>query len=188
MFDGKVGDGAGGTSTIVNVWAGLARRGRSRGKAALDLHLIDIEAIRGGTPLRWCNTAASPTKIPPSVMVDDSNDSMELGSIMFGDVKGFGGLHEEYMPLFVQIFLGLAAEMDQATHKSRRASVRNTGGGDRLYFVSEKVRMLACSRSNSTTRLLVPIGLNSAFRISFSCASACIWGQFIHVMNQKRKP
>ena len=62
VFDGKVGDGVGGTATIVNVWAGFARCGRSRGKAALDLRLIDIEAIREGTPLRWRDTVAPSIK------------------------------------------------------------------------------------------------------------------------------
>jgi class 3 adenylate cyclase len=139
VFDGKTGDGSGGTATIVNVWAELARRGRKRNQAAMDLHVIDIDALRDGTRERWANTVAPNIRLPAARKLSGGGDPMEIRSMMFGDVKGFGGLHEEYMPLFVREFLGLVAEVDRTTRKSRRAVVRNTWG-DGLYFVFEKVR------------------------------------------------
>ncbi|MEM7407055.1 MAG: adenylate/guanylate cyclase domain-containing protein [Pseudomonadota bacterium] len=139
VFDGKVGDGAGGTASILNVWSRLARPTRERASPVMDLHIIDVDALRTGKRPRWHGETAPRIRVRNAATSKDTGDRMQIRSMMFGDVKGFGGLKEEYMPLFVDEFLGLVARVHEKTRKSRRAIVLNTWG-DGLYLVFERVR------------------------------------------------
>ena len=130
VWDGRPGDGPGGT-------AGSVRRWRDQGYAVDVIDLAGIANIYG-------IEASSPSAAPPVIAVEDRLDtSTDLGlqvvPILFADVVGFSKLTEEEVPRFVRHFLGLIAgvlaklppgSVKKKNNLGRRALLRLRGRAD----------------------------------------------------------
>jgi class 3 adenylate cyclase/tetratricopeptide (TPR) repeat protein len=127
VWDGRPGDGAGGTASSVERWRGQG----------LEVDVIDLaEILSRHDPAP--GTAAS---IAPGSKFELKEATAELGSqivaILFADVVGFSKLTEEEIPRFVKHFLGMVAER-LATVPPESVVKKNTWG-DGLFFVFEDV-------------------------------------------------
>lgn len=141
LWDGKAGDGTGGTASSVKRWRAAGRR----------MEIIDVSEILeahgvGARPVEICSPAPSPA---PSAMPEacelagpanpgdaDRGFVPAVVGLLFADVSGFSRLNEEELPRFVQHFLGKVAERIGAL--PRPPLLTNTWG-DGLYFVFQGV-------------------------------------------------
>jgi class 3 adenylate cyclase/tetratricopeptide (TPR) repeat protein len=129
VWDGKSGDGPGGSFSAVANWRTLG----------YEPEIIDLAACRGGGPLPeggqrpppQVQSSAAQTSLPPR----DAFGS-RLVAILFADAVGFSKLTEAEVPRFVDQFLQAIAQLSAQFSKSIVA--RNTWG-DGLYFVFSKV-------------------------------------------------
>lgn len=133
LWDGKPGDGPGGTASSVERWQTGGRR----------LEIIDLTALREGE-----GPAVTIRRQAPAVRHETSGWSgaapqgratfePEIVGLLFADVAGFSKLSEEEIPLFVEHCLGtVARELDRFP---RKPLYSNTWG-DGLYFVFDDVR------------------------------------------------
>ena len=140
LWDGKPGDGPGGTASSVERWRKAGRR----------LELIDLAAllerkrsaidVRGPTPAAGGSTAPALRRTTGPVNAVASGPGAfepEIMGLLFADVRGFSKLTEEEIPLFVQHFLGtVAAELARSAHPP----VLTNTWGDGLYFVFRDVQ------------------------------------------------
>ena len=131
VWDGKPGDGPGGTSKIVQRWQDL-------GCNIEEENVVNLsELLRTECPelLTTCSTSSisssSPTVQPLLAF------PRQIVAMLFADAKGFSKLTEEEIPRFVQHFLGSIAEL---LAKSSHAPVLENTWGDGLYFVFSNVR------------------------------------------------
>ncbi|MGE3840830.1 MAG: TRAFs-binding domain-containing protein [Vicinamibacterales bacterium] len=131
VWDGKSGDGQGGTADAVARWR---RAGRT-------LEIIDLEALRTreGLTVEATVASAASSSAPASACAPsgsmrqhDSPIDAHIVSVLFADVKGFSRLAEPEIPLFVEHFLGRVADVVRAGSTPPLAV--NTWG-DGLYFV-----------------------------------------------------
>jgi class 3 adenylate cyclase len=123
VWDGKIGDGPGGTASIVARWS----------EAHLEPPVI-IDASDLLAPDRIPtppDTDASDTsQLPP-------NHGMEVRAIMFLDVVRFSQLAEEQMPVFVDHFLRTLGEL--ASLEPPQGPLAKESRGDGVYFAFENV-------------------------------------------------
>jgi len=128
VWDGKPGDGPGGTAGSVERWRAAGRR--------LDIiHLGEMLQSHGAPIVQTAAAAAQPAQ-PES---NHSRSAFEptIVGLLFADARGFSKLTEVEVPLFVQHFLGaVAAEMARSPHPPILANT----WGDGLYFVFRNVR------------------------------------------------
>lgn len=128
VWDGKPGDGPGGTAGTIAQW-------RASGH---DVEVLNLAQLPGGGRAEWAilpglaSSAAPPERTGPI-----AEFGTEILAILFGDVVGFSKLNEEQIPLFVTHFLGMVAEMLDG----HRTIKKNTWG-DGIYLVMEDVREL----------------------------------------------
>ena len=115
VWDGKPGDGAGGTADIVARW-----------RADGEVHAVDPVALREGRPAASVLPAVGPMNTPPNSAV----------AMLFGDVKNFSGLTEAQMPSFIEHFLGAIARLVDRT--SPKPYVNTWGDG--LFLVFDDLR------------------------------------------------
>jgi len=126
VWDGKAGDGPGGTAWIVDVWK----------RQGLDYEIIELDRLAATAP------AVEPqvSKKPPASAFDDTPASIVSGirmmALLFADVKGYSLISESQIPKFVDELLGMIGEM---TRQSPHAPVIKNTWGDALYFVFESV-------------------------------------------------
>jgi len=125
VWDGRPGDGAGGTASTVARW-------RSQGLA---VDVIDLrEIVRRECP----DLETSPVRaaaISDLAAADQGSDfGSQIVSILFGDVVGFSKLTEPQVPRFVKHVLGLIAELVAGSPDS---PVQKNTWGDGLYLVFE---------------------------------------------------
>lgn len=92
VWDGRPGDGAGGTATFVEHWLNQGRHPE----------IIDIAAMLT-EPLLLGAAAAPPS---PAPAVPDLALPQEIRAMLFADVEGYSRLPEEQIPSFVQHFMG----------------------------------------------------------------------------------
>jgi len=125
VWDGEVGDGPGGTASLVELW-------RSRG---LSVEVIDLATIlRRESPAVSVRPASAPTPPPGGVA---SNLAPRIMAVLFADAVNFSRLTEGEIARFVECFLKTIADLvDRA---SDRPVMRNTWG-DGLFFVFSSVR------------------------------------------------
>jgi class 3 adenylate cyclase/tetratricopeptide (TPR) repeat protein len=128
VWDGKAGDGRGGTAEVVQRWRTLGLDPQIVDPAPqLSTHLPDLSA--DDSPI-----LPRPTRRPPRL-------PREIKAMLFADVVRFSQLTEESFPHFVAYFLGSVARM--ANESPYKPLIRNTWG-DALFFVFESVEQAGC--------------------------------------------
>jgi class 3 adenylate cyclase len=115
VWDGKAGDGGGGTGATVEYW-------RRRG---LEVEVIDVAAGVDPHPA---------LRAPVSQAERDFRQ--EIRALLFADAEGFSRLNDEEVPKFVEHFLGLVGRL--AEKYGQEVLMKNTWG-DGLFFVFENV-------------------------------------------------
>ncbi len=126
VWDGRAGDGPGGTQSVVERWQGLRH----------EVEIVNIaELLRTEFP-ELAVTSDTSTPLPRPT-IPQVPFPPEIKAILFADAVGFGKLTEEEIPLFVQHFLGAIAEL---VDKSPHAPVGKNTWGDGLYFVFSGAR------------------------------------------------
>jgi class 3 adenylate cyclase len=124
VWDGRPGDGLGGTASVVKHW----------GRCGYEPEVVDLAEIaqrEGRVPSRPGNRAdiaASPA--------ESSGFASRIVAILFADTIGFSKLNESAVPCFVQHFLGAIAELSA---KFGDAIIAKNTWGDGLYFVFSEV-------------------------------------------------
>lgn len=129
VWDGKPGDGPGGTASMVREWI---RRG-------LPVEQINIAELLREQIVVHCDpprAAAEPAaKSTISRSVGDFVPCVQ--ALLFADAHGFSKLMESQVPLFVTHFLGMVGEL---TNNSPHAPIAKNTWGDGLYLVFANVR------------------------------------------------
>lgn len=128
VWDGKEGNGIGGTGCTVERWRRLG----------LQVEIIDLAEILH----RHCPgivDAAEDLPETESTAAGEASSEFapEIRALLFADAEGFSKLTDEEIPLFARHFLGLAARL--ATESAHPPLTKNTWG-DGLYFVFSNVR------------------------------------------------
>jgi class 3 adenylate cyclase/tetratricopeptide (TPR) repeat protein len=128
VWDGKPGDGPGGTAGTIERW-------RSAGFA---VEVIDLACLRAEGPVQVSPCRPMPA-VPdrPRASASASEFVAEIRALLFADAEGFSKLSDEEVPRFVEHFLGLAGNL--AEELEYKPLVKNTWG-DGLYFVFAHVR------------------------------------------------
>ncbi len=128
-WDGRPGDGPGGTAGAVAWW-------RASGHV---VEVIDLAAVLERTPVAIPRPAARqpPAAHPARARSSEEPFATRIVSVLFADAHGFSALTEPQIVSFVRHFLGaVAAEIARAPHPPL---LKNTWG-DGLYLVFERVR------------------------------------------------
>jgi class 3 adenylate cyclase len=128
VWDGRPGDGPGGTAGTIERWRA----------AGLDVEVIELAKILAENPLELSPSKAMPI-VPdrPRASTSTAEFVAEIRALLFADAEGFSKLSDEEVPRFVEHFLGLAGTL--AEESEHKPLVRNTWG-DGLYFVFAEVR------------------------------------------------
>jgi class 3 adenylate cyclase/tetratricopeptide (TPR) repeat protein len=128
VWDGKSGNGVGGTAETVARWRRLG----------LEVDVIDLaDILRWESPSLSGQAAACPATVSKQISEASSEFAPEIRALLFADAEGFSKLSDEEVPLFVRHFLGLAGRL--AAESAHRPLTKNTWG-DGLYFVFSNVR------------------------------------------------
>jgi class 3 adenylate cyclase/tetratricopeptide (TPR) repeat protein len=125
VWDGKPGDGPGGTASMVREWTRLG---------------FPVEQIQIAEQVReqivvHCDPPRAPAKPTMPASPDDFVPCVQ--ALLFADAHGFSKLKESQIPLFVEHFLGMVGEL---TNGSSYAPISKNTWGDGLYLVFENVR------------------------------------------------
>jgi class 3 adenylate cyclase/tetratricopeptide (TPR) repeat protein len=128
VWDGRAGDGLGGTAGTVQRWR----------KLGLEVEIIDLkEILLRERPDLTGNVSVSP-RVSCSVEGDSAPTFVsEIRALLFADVEGFSKLTDEAVTQFVQHFLGLVGQL--SGESPQEPLMKNTWG-DGLYFVFSNVR------------------------------------------------
>ena len=130
-WDGRAGDGAGGTASAIARW-------RAWG---IEPVVVDMAALLRRE--RPDLAAASQPSTPPSSRPADRTGELSghMMALLFADVVGFSKLTEDEMPLFVEHFLKPVAALcdGPGSGKDCPSPVQRNTWGDGLYFVFASV-------------------------------------------------
>lgn len=128
VWDGRSGDGPGGTAGTIDRWR----------RAGIAVEIIDLAKILSECPQELCPCKTIPA-VPdrPRVSTSPGEFVAEIRALLFADAEGFSKLSDEEVPRFVEHFLGLAGSL--AEESEYKPLVKNTWG-DGLYFVFAHVR------------------------------------------------
>lgn len=129
LWDGRPGDGRGGTAWTVERWRA----------AGLAVEVLDLAAMRHARPpVVVCAPAGRTEDAPPAPAPDSNRRGFmpQIVAMLFADARGFSALEEHQIPIFVEAFLGGVARVLDAD--GLRPVLRNTWG-DGLYCVFEDV-------------------------------------------------
>lgn len=139
VWDGRAGDGPGGTAVIVAWWRSLGHR----------VEVIDLAALLAReAPGKRCG--AVPASAAPATA---GTPATPIVSMLFADAVHFSKLTDRQIPRFVDDFLGAVADL---VASSPHAPVMTNTWGDGLYFVFEDVAdaglfaLDLCDRINDT--------------------------------------
>ncbi len=134
VWDGREGDGPGGTSSIVHHWREMGHE-----VEVIDLARIlqeECPEIRiSDEPLNTITATAQLQMQPVEPAVEEF--ATQMIAILFADAVQFNRLTEDELPRFVRHFLGSIGEL--ATTSAHAPVMKNTWG-DGLYFVFNGVR------------------------------------------------
>jgi class 3 adenylate cyclase len=128
VWDGREGDGAGGTAAAVEHWRRAGRR---------------VDVIDAARLLRECDAGevrtapVAPLSPPRPVTSPGPGFDPHIVGLLFADVAGFSRLTDAELPLFVAH--GLGAVADQIARMSSPPLLTNTWG-DGIYIVFASVR------------------------------------------------
>jgi class 3 adenylate cyclase len=118
VWDGKPGDGRGGTHTFVEYWK----------QRYPNPHIIRLDEVMAGLPPEVV-TQASPVaqKAPDASAAPEAKEiPQEVKAMLFADIVGFTKLTEIQIPLFVDHFMGKVADL--MTSMQRPPIHKNTWG------------------------------------------------------------
>lgn len=128
VWDGKPGDGAGGTASIVEHWQRVGHQ----------VEIIDLAEILRDELQPAPVVETLPEKIEVKRATNREEElPTQMIAILFADAVNFSRLTEDEIPRFVRSFLGTIGEL--ANNSSHPPMMKNTWG-DGLYFVYESVR------------------------------------------------
>ena len=107
VWDGKRGDGAGGTQSCVDYWRHFQKS---------DVHIIHVGdgPEEDLPPVENDTEESKPPERPPAgaeVSEEESSAKQEIKAMVFADVVGFTKLSEVQIPGFVKHFLGQVADI-----------------------------------------------------------------------------
>lgn len=129
VWDGKAGDGPGGTASVIERWR----------KLGYDIELINLEEILH-EELPEIRSQSQPQPAQSQPAEQKAKPAPEFGtrmmSLLFADAVNFSKLTEEQIPRFVRNFLGAISRMPAMTKHA--PEMKNTWG-DGLYFVFNSV-------------------------------------------------
>jgi len=123
VWDGRAGDGPGGT-------AGMVARCRSLGYA---VEQIDVGKIRAGQDPTLAHRSLAADSSSATDLEREGGDRIK--AILFADVCNFSKLREEQNPLFIEHYSARVAEVLAGFHPS----IKNTWG-DGLFLVFDSIR------------------------------------------------
>ena len=127
VWDGKPGDGPGGTGSIVVRWRELGQ----------SVDLIDAaEILYRECPQLATISSDAAMRFPPRTPELSPTLPAEIRAILFADAVGFSKLTEQEIPRFVKHFLGMIAD---SLATSRHAPLVQNTWGDGLYCVFSNV-------------------------------------------------
>ncbi|MDX6693740.1 MAG: hypothetical protein QOF02_1343 [Blastocatellia bacterium] len=130
VWDGKAGDGPGGTASVVERWR----------KLGYEIELINLEELLREELPELSSQTQTQTATAPSAE-SASPPATEFGTrmmaLLFADAVNFSKLSEEQIPRFVKSFLGAISRMPAMSNHA--PEMKNTWG-DGLYFVFGSVR------------------------------------------------
>ena len=130
VWDGKQGDGRGGTASVVERWRELG----------YDIELINLQELLSEELPALRSEPQQPTKALAQPESPESQPEAEFGArmmaLLFADAVHFSKLTEEQIPRFVKYFLGAINEMPAM--REHPPELKNTWG-DGLYFVFSSV-------------------------------------------------
>lgn len=129
VWDGKPGDGPGGTASVVERWQ----------KLGYEIELINLEEIlQEELPELRSQQQQQPAPAQPAEAM--AGPAPEFGTrmmaLLFADAVHFSKLTEEQIPRFVKYFLGAISRMPAM---SKHAPEMKNTWGDGLYFVFSSV-------------------------------------------------
>jgi len=160
VWDGKPGDGPGGTAAAVARWQALGHR----------VEIIDLGDLRQGLRSGPRVVARGADAAPPAAPAPPPLATQTVMAMLFADAVGFSKLTEEQVPRFVEHFLGAVAELVARTAAARPpyAPVAKNTWGDGLYFVFASARdagrfaldLCACVDATDWTAKGLPASLN----------------------------
>jgi class 3 adenylate cyclase len=130
VWDGRPGDGPGGTATSVEHWQAAGRH----------LEIIDLaEILRSQYSYSTVDSASTDASrdITPAPSRAPSAFEPQIVALLFADAPGFSKLSEGEIPMFVEHFLGTVA---RELASSAQAPVFSNTWGDGLYFVFDDLR------------------------------------------------
>jgi hypothetical protein len=133
VWDGRSGDGQGGTAAAVARWRELGH----------EVQVIDLAQLRGesGRPPHRARTPVT-APAPPAGSAPLGLGPQTVMAVLFADAVGYSKLTEEQVGRFVEHFLGAVAALAARAADARPAYApvtRNTWG-DGLYLVFKSVR------------------------------------------------
>ena len=124
VWDGRAGDGGGGTASAVERWRSLG----------LGVEIIDLAALLRET--LHVNSPSATSRSSSSVRNVTAGFTQEIRALLFADIEGFSRLNDEEVPRFVDHVLGLVARL--AKESAYTPLTMNTWG-DGLYLVFSNV-------------------------------------------------
>ena len=127
VWDGKLGDGAGGTASIVEHWRSVGHH----------VEIIDLaEILREQSSLLVTAPTAADSEQRQAIEAETELPTQVI-AILFADAVNFSKLSEDEIPRFVRSFLGTIGEL---SNDSAQSPIMKNTWGDGLYFVFESVR------------------------------------------------
>ena len=126
VWDGRAGDGAGGTASIVELW-------RRRGVA---VNLVDLNRILNDEQDVPALVIPAEADRPLEEVQPVAEFDTQLKAMLFADAVGFGKLSESQVALFIRHFLGGVADLMRPPYN--HAPLTKDTWGDGLFFVFEK--------------------------------------------------
>lgn len=132
VWNGKPGDGPGGTATMVQYW-------QNQGHPVQIIHLealLPQVQVNVPQPL----TPKEPSTLNPTDSALTVELTREIMAMLFADVVQFSHLGENQIAAYVQYFLGAIAQLSVTSCQP----VHQNTWGDAIYFVFASVREAGC--------------------------------------------
>lgn len=158
VWDGRPGDGEGGTAAAVDLW-------QRRGMGVLTVDAPSASDSETGV-------GPAPGGASPAEDVSYGGLRHEIKAMLFADAVGYSKMTEDQIPLFIGHFLGAVAQLNERTG---HPPVHTETAGDGLYVVFDTVtdaghyalELSELVRDTEWTSLGLPMGLD--IRVAVHC-------------------
>jgi class 3 adenylate cyclase len=180
VWDGKIGDGRGGTESFVKYW-----KDKGTKVELIELDKMLAQSVEIQSPSTSTPQPPAPASSPPAPAYSAAGEAetnsvapQEIKAMLFADIKGYTKLSEIQIPAFVHHFLGrVASVMDSL---KRPPIVKNTWG-DAVYCVFDHVSdagifallLRDLVRSTDWTKMGLPNDLNIRIALHAGPAYPC---------------